>query len=397
MQKPLRILIVVDLAWDARLGAVRVFMALANAWREAGHTVSQYCFTDAFPIPTKSRFRSACRQLLFPWKAAAFIRQHADDFDVIDSLLGTLPFPKTRLRFSGLVVARSVGFYRLYEQFERLSLQRWPDRPRGKLLGRVFYTFMNKRLFRSSDDALRCCDLLNLPNADELRSVREDVGSNKPAVIIPYGLSAKQRRELRDAANPFDMRRAKKKISFIGMWSRRKGAKDWGKIIQRVRASVPDARFIFLGTLVEDRQVLRDIASPTSDFIELIAEYQPDELPALLADTVAGAFPSYAEGFGLAVLEQLAAGIPTVAYDAPGPRAILGTDLSELLVPLGDVEAFAARLVHLLNCDAAHYEQLSNLSLETAERFTWSDIAERTVDEYRLHLGRIRRNRIPSQ
>jgi glycosyltransferase involved in cell wall biosynthesis len=392
MQKPLRILIVVDLAWDARLGAVRVFMALANAWREAGHTVSQYCLTDAFPTPTKSRLHSACRQLLFPWKAAAFIRQHADDFDVIDSLLGTLPFPKTRLRFHGLLVARSVGFYRLYEQFERLSLQCWPDRPRGKLLGRVFYTFMNKRLFRSSDNALRRCDLLNLPNPDELRSVREDVHSNRPAVIIPYGLSAEQRRELLDARAPIDVRRAKKKISFIGMWSRRKGAKDWSKIIQRVRASVPDARFVFLGTLVEDRQVLDDLALPTTDFIQLVAEYQPDELPTLLSDTAVGAFPSYAEGFGLAVLEQLAAAIPTVAYDAPGPRAILGHDLSELLVPAGDVEAFAAKLIYILGCDTVSYEQWSNRSVATAAQFTWPDIAEQTADEYRLHLDRISRN-----
>ena len=39
MHKPLRILVIVDLAWDVRLGAVRVFMGLADAWCAAGHSV----------------------------------------------------------------------------------------------------------------------------------------------------------------------------------------------------------------------------------------------------------------------------------------------------------------------------------------------------------------------
>ena len=124
-------------------------------------------------------------------------------------------------------------------------------------------------------------------------------------------------------AAPPRSRLAKRKISFVGTWSPRKGAKDWGEIIRRVRALVPDARFAFFGTLTEDRNVLRDLALPQHDFVDLVAEYQPNELPKLLSDSTVGAFPSYAEGFGFAVLEQLASGIPTVAYDAPGPRSLL--------------------------------------------------------------------------
>ena len=61
-------------------------------------------------------------------------------------------------------------------------------------------------------------------------------------------------------------------------------------------------------------------------------------------DCTVGAFPSYVEGFGLAVLEQLAAGLPTVAYNLPGPRDILKSTLPDLLVPCGDAEKFAATL-----------------------------------------------------
>src|ERR1041384_483087 len=104
MHQPLRILVIVDLAWDFRLGAVRVFMGLIDAWQAAGHSVEKYSLTDAFPTPPRSRFMSLFRQLVFPWKAAAFVRGNRGRFDVIETLLGSLPFSKRRLRFRGLLV-----------------------------------------------------------------------------------------------------------------------------------------------------------------------------------------------------------------------------------------------------------------------------------------------------
>ena len=117
---------------------------------------------------------------------------------------------------------------------------------------------------------------------------------------------------------------------------REKGARDWSEIIRRIRARVPEAQFRFLGTMVDSKAILPDLQLDTLEGIEFISDYQPDDLPGLLADCTVGAFPSYAEGFGLAVLEQLAAGIPTIAYDTAGPRDLLGGRLPELLVPKGD-------------------------------------------------------------
>jgi glycosyltransferase involved in cell wall biosynthesis len=388
MQKPLRILTVVDLPWEARLGASRVFIELAEAWRAAGHVVTKYCLTDAYPTRAWSPFVSAWRQLGFPSKAAAFVRKNHDRFDVIDCLLGTLPFSKERLDFTGLLVARSVGFYRLYQDFERMAQERWPDQPRGKLLGRIFYSVIKKRAFKASESALENCDLLNLPNEDESRCLRDEVSSDKPAIVQPYGLTAEHRRALLEAAAPPTVRLAEKKVSFIGMWSIRKGAKDWGEVIQRVRVAVPGTRFVFLGTLTDDRNVFRDLGLPGGDFIQLVQQYHPDELPKLLSDSTVGAFPSYAEGFGLAVLEQLAAGIPPVAYDVPGPRSMLQKHLSELLVPTGDVEKFAAALIRILQSDLAAYEKLAEQSVETANHFDWSAIAEDTARSYKTHLAR---------
>jgi glycosyltransferase involved in cell wall biosynthesis len=389
MGKPLRILAVVNLPWDPRFGAARVWIEMAVEWRKAGHVVEKFCLTDAFPVATSSSARSALRTMMFPFRAMKFVRHNAERFDVIDALIGTLPFPKKALRFDGLLVARSVGLYRLYEKFERTAANRWPPTSRGTLLGRIFYSFFNKRARAASEASVRNCDLLNLPNSEELVCVREEMKSDKAAVVFPYGLTPARGRALRDAAAPAEVRWRKKKISFIGMWSPRKGGKDWCEIIRRTRARLPDASFVFLGTMTANDNVMADLDPAMTGFVEIVPQFEPDELPRLLSDCAVGAFPSYVEGFGLAVVEQLAAGIPTVAYAAPGPRDILRDELSELLVPAGDAEKFSQTIIEIFARDLTAYQALSNRCAETAALFSWPEIARETADEYRRQLETI--------
>lgn len=180
---------------------------------------------------------------------------------------------------------------------------------------------------------------------------------------------------------------AQGRICFIGMWGARKGARDWSGIIQRIRGRVPKAQFRFLGTMVDSKAILPDLRLDSLEGVEFISDYQPDDLPGLLADCTVGAFPSYAEGFGLAVLEQLAAGIPTIAYDTAGPRDLLGGRLPELLVPKGDIDAFAEKICGILQLDLDGYQELFERSAEAAAKFSWPAIAQVTVSAYRAALA----------
>jgi hypothetical protein len=204
--------------------------------------------------------------------------------------------------------------------------------------------------------------------------------------VQPYGLTAEQRQAFADAAARAEARLAQKRICFIGMWGPRKGSHDWAEIIHRVRAEVPEARFRFLGTMVDAARIQAELGADAAESLELISTYDPGELPALLADCAVGAFPSYVEGFGIAVIEQLAAGIPTVAYDTAGPRDILGARLGDLLVTSGDLAALSAALVRLLRVNAADYEQLSQTSRDIAAQFSWPEIARETIGVYRRLL-----------
>jgi glycosyltransferase involved in cell wall biosynthesis len=82
-----------------------------------------------------------------------------------------------------------------------------------------------------------------------------------------------------------------------------------------------------------------------------------DVRPPLKDDLVAGSdivvHPSHAESFGLAVLEAMAAGKAVVAADTDGPRLLIESGVSGVLVPPGDVDALSAALARLLDDPAA--------------------------------------------
>ena len=387
MDKPLRILAVVDLPWDPRLGAARVWLELSAQWTKAGHRVEKFGLSDAFPKPTQSRALSAWRQATFPYRVARFVRRNAEKFDVIDCMIGTLPFSKRSLGFCGLVVGRSVGLHLEYKKFAEFSRRRWSDQPRGKLSGRIFYRFTSWLRGRNCDRALRHCDLFNVANDDE-KQLLAQYAPDTPAIVLAYGLNEKERASFANAARSGTERLARKEICFLGMWSLRKGSRDWPQIADAILQSMPDARFSFLGTMTDAATVLRDLQLSPQESIRCLTSYDPKELPQLIANCAVGLFPSYVEGFGLSVVEQLAAGIPTIAYDVPGPRHILKPNAADLLVPAGDAKAMADRALQILQMNESDYDRLSTNCREIAAQFRWEQIAENNIREYRAALAR---------
>jgi len=381
---PLRILLIIGLPWDPRLGAARVCIELVREWEGTGHQVTKYCLTDAFPQPAPSRLHTLVRQLLFPSKAAAFVRSNLGRFDVIDSLIGVLPYSKPSLQFGGLLVGRSVGLYRFYDQFMKQSHILWPDQPKGRWFGRLAHGFLAWRTRINSEKSVSVCDLLNVPNEDERNELDHDSQIRARIIVQSYGLTAEMRAALAGAAAPPAERLRRQTICFIGMWGLRKGSRDWPEIIRTIRKAHPATKFLFLGTMFDERVVRSEL--PGTEGISCHTTFNEADLPSLLAHCTLGLFPSYIEGFGLALLEQLAAGLPSIAYDVPGPHQILRPQRSRLLVPVGDIKALTERAAQILALTASEYESLSADCLAIARSYRWDEIAHETIQEYRAAL-----------
>jgi alpha-1,3-mannosyltransferase len=83
------------------------------------------------------------------------------------------------------------------------------------------------------------------------------------------------------------------------------------------------------------------------DRVTIVPGFDEQEMPRLLESAALAAFPSTGEGFGIALLEAMAAGVPLLANRIPAHEALLGGDLAGQLTDFGDPDK-AARAIHSL-------------------------------------------------
>jgi glycosyltransferase-like protein len=119
------------------------------------------------------------------------------------------------------------------------------------------------------------------------------------------------------------------------------------------------------------------------DDVVLLGTVPDPELPGWYAAADVLAFPSTKEGWGLAVLEAMSAGLPVVASDLPVFREYLRPGQDALMVPTGDADALAAALGTVLD-DPALSSRLVAAGQAVAARFTWAGSA---AEHRRIYAG----------
>ena len=93
--------------------------------------------------------------------------------------------------------------------------------------------------------------------------------------------------------------------------------------------------------------------------------------------------PSEAEGFGLVLIEAMAAGVPVVATDAPGIRNVVTDDVTGLLVPVGSPRDLAGAIRRVLDDFALRQRLVSAGRSDVLRRFTWDAV----LPKYQELLG----------
>lgn len=177
----------------------------------------------------------------------------------------------------------------------------------------------------------------------------------------------------------------------VGGVEPRKGSVHAFAALGRLRRSGVDAVLAVVGGhSFQDYTAYRDAALGTlpelglalGRDVVLLGTVDEQELAGWYHGADALCFPSVKEGWGLAVLEAMCAGLPVIASDLPVFREYLVDGETALLPPVADDVALAAAM-RAVATDPALRDRLRAGGRALVPRFTWAASADRHRDLYR--------------
>jgi glycosyltransferase involved in cell wall biosynthesis len=139
----------------------------------------------------------------------------------------------------------------------------------------------------------------------------------------------------------------------------------------------------------KSRPVLRKARKLAAAGRVRMLDYVPeDDLPALYQSALAFVYPSLMEGFGLPVLEAMAAGLPVIVSDVE-PLKSLVSDAGWFVRP-GDARDLQAALAEAIR-DSNKRVILADRGREKATVYSWERTAKETMKCYEAVLSKPRR------
>ena len=154
-----------------------------------------------------------------------------------------------------------------------------------------------------------------------------------------------------------------------------------------LRDRSPAPRWIVVGDGPE-RSRLEALAARLGIAAEFRGALPHAEAVAVARSAVLFVLPSVDEAFGVAYVEALAGGVPTIGcMGEPGPEDLARITEGMRLVPPGDPEALARKIAALLDDERARH-RLGTLAREAvAERLSWEACGRATVAAYEAALA----------
>jgi glycosyltransferase involved in cell wall biosynthesis len=194
--------------------------------------------------------------------------------------------------------------------------------------------------------------------------------------VVHHGI-----RELAAQDTPLPTR--EKVILNVGAIQRRKNI---ARLVEAFETLAPPWQLVLAGSHgYGAREILARIErSPARDRIRVTGYVTPEELAGWYARAAVFAFPSLDEGFGMPVLEAMAAGVPVVTSNRSALPEVAGD--AALLVDPDDSEALGQALREL-TLDGDLCRRLVRRGIARAQMFTWEKAVRETWDVYRTLLG----------
>lgn len=118
------------------------------------------------------------------------------------------------------------------------------------------------------------------------------------------------------------------------------------------------------------------------NYIKIIGEVSPEEVPQYLMQADVFVRPSLSEGLGSAFLEAMATGIPVIGTPVGGIKDFLIDNETGLFCRVGDPKDIAEKMRIILFDDDLRQKLILNSRKLVEEKYTWEKIAAKFRDIY---------------
>jgi glycosyltransferase involved in cell wall biosynthesis len=179
---------------------------------------------------------------------------------------------------------------------------------------------------------------------------------------------------------PPGRRSATPSFLYVGRLKRYKGVSLAIRALAIARRKRPDLRLDIAGT-GDHRAELEQLAAGLQlDRSVVFHGFVSEERKIdLMRGAWANIFPSPKEGWGITVIEAAACATPSIASNSPGLRDSVWHGETGFLVPHGDIDALAARMLELADSPPL-LTRLGDRARRFAEGLTWERTALQTED-----------------
>ncbi|NVN99732.1 MAG: glycosyltransferase family 4 protein [Geobacteraceae bacterium] len=173
----------------------------------------------------------------------------------------------------------------------------------------------------------------------------------KRILVDHYGISAEKITVIHNAVDtgrfkPLNKDKDRHSLLYVGRVDKRKGVEFLIRSMPLALQQVPDAMLLVAGKGTHlDKMKSLTIQLELEQNITFLGYVPDDQLNSLYNQTQCVVVPSMFEGFGLTVIEAIAAGTRVIGTDADGIRETLASTDFGRLVPYGDHHALAEAIV----------------------------------------------------
>ncbi len=232
----------------------------------------------------------------------------------------------------------------------------------------------------------RVAEVVTTPSQASAQRVIERLAVHPGRIrVIPHGLGP----EAFTSVDPSEVERVQTLFGLARRWILypvitypHKNHRVLVQAFARLAPSHPDVDLVLAGGAGPEEAAVREAiaSSGLAGRIHRTGRVPRGDLDDLLAGAAVVAFPSRYEGFGVGVLEAMAAGVPVVASDATALPEVVGE--AGTLVDPDDVDGWAAALARVLD-DSDHRVAAVRAGRERAATFTNRAGAVALVAAYR--------------